>query len=679
MIMTSFLSAPRPLVPGLLAVGVSGLLCGACIEVRQSSVESDTTAEPDTGTSDGSDPDTTKPPEDIIAPVDTVSDDTDPTDTVDPVLPPVETWDIRLIEPSFLTFFHNTAPPDTIRVRVTVPSQTEGETPVAGATLRLSWLADEALQPGAQWNVGPTCTTDASGICDVTPTAPLTGPDVWRFRIHPLDNDPHDEPYADILAEALAVVNIATGPRHSCAILNDGSLRCWGWNGPSGEPDDDDTVTGRPMTEDVGPGVRAWPTRVPTPGHVERVTMTGSFSGYETEGAHATTCIATSGRDDAGTWCIGSPYKGQIGDGVDNSPIPDWWSPVIRAGATTGEEDESMEPAVYLAGHHDFMCAVVDDGDATGGDDEAYCWGSNESRQLGQMVDEDVEYASRGVVIGISLLNENGTGTPALSVGRAHACVVRYESDSGVEEGVAPRAYCWGSNEHGQLGFSIERSPVQPLPTQFPSTWTLPCKAGGTFTASDTDVTSKLRVQQVATGGDHTCAIVRLQGLSAALSSTLKTDCLVDDAKTLVWCAGANDRGQGGPTGLAEGRWLTDASGVPVSGFRELVAGAEFTCGTNGSAVFCWGDNSLGQIGAGQNQTHSHTPVKMELPEPSANGPLVIRKLVAGPAHACAIVGPSMAASPLDELYCWGDNSFGQSGKGRTTANLHMARLVVFQ
>jgi alpha-tubulin suppressor-like RCC1 family protein len=92
---------------------------------------------------------------------------------------------------------------------------------------------------------------------------------------------------------------------------------------------------------------------------------------------------------------------------------------------------------------------------------------------------------------------------------------------------------------------------------------------------------------------------------------------------------------------------------APVVGVSPIVAvGAHHTCAQNGR-IFCWGDNSDGQLGNGST-TSSTTPV--EVP-----GITWATDLSAAGNRTCAIAGTD------SNIYCWGDNSQGGLGDGTTT------------
>ena len=144
----------------------------------------------------------------------------------------------------------------------------------------------------------------------------------------------------------------------------------------------------------------------------------------------------------------------------------------------------------------------------------------------------------------------------------------------------------------------------------------------------------------VSAGGDHTCGVT-LDGVA--------------------YCWGDNSSGQ-----LGNGTLSNSAMPVLVSGalsFATISAGKQHTCGITGSpttspavggALYCWGDNSSGQLGNG-------TTVNSAVPVAVLGGNQYLA-VSAGSKHSCGI-------SANQIVFCWGDNAFGQLGNGTSTAS----------
>ncbi|OLC99583.1 MAG: hypothetical protein AUI89_08550 [Gemmatimonadetes bacterium 13_1_40CM_3_65_8] len=126
-----------------------------------------------------------------------------------------------------------------------------------------------------------------------------------------------------------------------------------------------------------------------------------------------------------------------------------------------------------------------------------------------------------------------------------------------------------------------------------------------------------------------------------------------------AYCWGNNTVGE-----LGDGTYGTDRlTPVAVSGgltFAAVSAGFYFTCGvTTSRPAYCWGDNPAGELGNGTT-TNSTTPV-------AVSGGLTFVAVSAGDAHTCGVT-PSGAA------YCWGGNGYGddQSETGRRLRRAHV-------
>jgi adhesin/invasin len=148
------------------------------------------------------------------------------------------------------------------------------------------------------------------------------------------------------------------------------------------------------------------------------------------------------------------------------------------------------------------------------------------------------------------------------------------------------------------------------------------------------DATVSFVPASVAGGNDHTCALT-IDGIP--------------------YCWGQNAAG-----GLGDGSTSQRLSPVAVTtttSYTAVAAGRGFSCGVEtGGVGRCWGNNTFGELGTG-NTSPSSTPA-------AVTGGLTLTVASAqsvGPNHhTCAIT--SGAA-----LFCWGDNSSAQFGRGSFT------------
>jgi alpha-tubulin suppressor-like RCC1 family protein len=191
----------------------------------------------------------------------------------------------------------------------------------------------------------------------------------------------------------------------------------------------------------------------------------------------------------------------------------------------------------------------------------------------------------------------------------------------------AGEAYCWGDYRVGVRGTG------EPLMDEFvePDLTPNPVAGGHTFT-------------QLAVGLSNSCG---LDGSGAAL-------CWGSEI-----ALGNSEGPLSSPSqcGYTVPPIFGSCSHVPqpVSGghqFTELAAGHAHVCGvTSSGEVYCWGSNSVGQLGTGSGGGPSATPVHALMPEPA-------RSVALGGEFTCALTASG-------QVYCWGANTWGQLGLGQ--------------
>ncbi len=125
--------------------------------------------------------------------------------------------------------------------------------------------------------------------------------------------------------------------------------------------------------------------------------------------------------------------------------------------------------------------------------------------------------------------------------------------------------------------------------------------------------------------------------------------CAVNDDAT-VYCWGLNSVGQLGDMTLANKSTPVRVAGGSLT-FESVTAGGAHTCAlTTSGAAYCWGVNTSGQIGGGDLFGNGGNPVPVA-------GDLTFSRLSAGGAHTCGVTVDGAA-------YCWGSEARGQLGTG---------------
>ncbi|MCX7556158.1 pre-peptidase C-terminal domain-containing protein [Xanthomonadaceae bacterium JHOS43] len=397
------------------------------------------------------------------------------------------------------------------------------------------------------------------------------------------------------------VTAIGAGAGHSCAVLQDGTMQCWGHNAQS-------------QLGDGGTGDQVRPVDV----------SLGTAKVIDLALGNEHSCaLRTTGT----VLCWGRGTNGRLGSGS-------------TANRNTPTAVASLPgPVAQIAAGTAHTCALTQNGNL-------HCWGDNSDWQLGDS--EDVDARTRPAVVAefprpirqIALgsdftcvqmegsmvtcfgrMNDGRLGRAGAHTGRSirkapvngFPSAVHRASASGsfgCAATIAGAAYCWGSNQYGQLGNGERLS------------------SGTNVDSYGPTAVSGLgsRVASVVTGAEHACAL------------------LIDGT---VWCWGRNDAGQLARASSDDQRTPARVAGIenPVA----IAAGERHTCALTGSGgVRCWGANDAGQLGDGS-QTTRRTPVAV------TNLQAGVAAISAGSRHTCALL-------ETGKIRCWGANDSRQLG-----------------
>lgn len=365
------------------------------------------------------------------------------------------------------------------------------------------------------------------------------------------------------VATELQVTASSAGNDHTCAIVGDKhAVACWGKNDSGqlgvGDKIDRNTPTMIEGLEDVrslGVGrnftcavtgkqrIYCWGSNMystvdPLSTSLPESTSPRPISDLSAQAVHCGANFACALTGDDRAYCWGTNDNHQISssdkDKHGTNPI------------------EGLRGITSFAAGYRHACAIAknDQGQPT-----VYCWGANDSGQLGAGADQGDVTTPRPVV-GVEGARTIATNTQA----PAHSCAI-------LSNGTVT---CWGSNASGQLGTNDDKKRTTPKL-----------------------VPGLVDVVEISLGAQHTCATTK-QGR--------------------VYCWGSNDSGQlaSDPTELDKATTprLLNLGGGTVSAVQ---TGAEHSCAVLAGRLYCWGGNEFGQLGNGESGSRTSRPTEIKV------------------------------------------------------------------
>ncbi|HXY25552.1 MAG TPA: Ig-like domain-containing protein [Candidatus Acidoferrum sp.] len=425
---------------------------------------------------------------------------------------------------------------------------------------------------------------------------------------------------------------VVSGYYHSCALLLNGTVKCWGYN----------------YYGQLGNGTTA---SSDTPVIVTGLSNVTALAA----GGYHTCALLLNGQ----MKCWGYNYYGQLGNGNTNSStVPTF---VKDLGGS----------AVNITAGYLHTCAVLSGG-------SVQCWGSNGYGQLG-FSNPSTNYASLPTQIpGLSFVS-------SIAAGLYHTCVLE----------VTATIYCWGDNAQGQLGNNTTTNSSSPVQALIGNPKALVAGGNHTCALLDSDgevmcwgdlvnsitpnyINGLTGAKSIAAGRYQACAVfysgtaqcwgynydgllgngntvsslstpVNVSNLSFATSVSaggLHTCATIADGTVQCW--GYNGLGELGDNTTATSYTPTSVLGdfIPDAGVRKIVSGQLHSCALlgDGTAV-CWGSNPDGQLGNGTNYATYNAA-----PTPVADLTHII-DLAAGQNHTCALMADGSVA-------CWGHDTY---------------------
>jgi alpha-tubulin suppressor-like RCC1 family protein len=198
-----------------------------------------------------------------------------------------------------------------------------------------------------------------------------------------------------------AVLQLAPGGYHNCVLRDDGHVLCWGDNG----------ISQLGTTDALGET-----SAVPLP--IDNGALTDV---RQLELGNENSCAL---RNDGRVLCWGKNSFGCLG-ASDSLPV--------RTPTAIDDVGLTGTRQIALGGSH--SCALRDDG-------RVLCWGDNRKGQLGTPTNAGVEATNAAPQL---LSNGALASVRQIALGLEHSCALR---DDG-------RVLCWGDNSYGQLGSDV--------------------------------------------------------------------------------------------------------------------------------------------------------------------------------------------------------------------------------
>jgi alpha-tubulin suppressor-like RCC1 family protein len=190
------------------------------------------------------------------------------------------------------------------------------------------------------------------------------------------------------------------------------------------------------------------------------------------------------------------------------------------------------------------------------------------------------------------------------------------------------------------------------------------------YTAS---TAANIYLQATATGLTSACSSMISVSMPVTMTSVavgVGSACALASDGT-VYCWGDDTYGQ-------LGNGSSNTSGIPthvlgaggtgtLSGVTKIAGGTNEFCAVASGNVYCWGDNSNGQLG---NNSTTNSSVPVEVLGPGGTGVLSgVTSVSVGYLAACAVTSAGNA-------YCWGMNSIGQLGNNSAIESHYPVEVV---
>jgi alpha-tubulin suppressor-like RCC1 family protein len=432
-------------------------------------------------------------------------------------------------------------------------------------------------------------------------------------------------------ASGACVAHIAVGRDAACYLLTNGTVWCWGSNANGMIGVDPGSSTMCPGNQKTGPAPC-----VSTPTEVQGLPDSSNpIVAMKIAESHA--CAQAQ---DGTVFCWGSNDKANLGQCKNEAELVQSFTPlqifsasvklsgpmdggVGDAGPTATWTCDRSTPLKVLPpdtnGHGTTMTVGGEHTCVIDVNQRLVCWGENTTAQVGGQAGQDFDVlpSVEGPleVVGSTTAKLSQEAIVSVQAGAASTCLLTGTNS----------VFCWGGNQDGALATSGSSSTT--------------CTSNGTTPVGDCAWSASPTLVPVTSGVD-------------ALAMDDLTTCVLSQGKVTCWGSGS--------TGLFQTHGTSNEDQpVTLTTTGQVLFGgptAETSCvqGAN-DVVTCWGANDLGQCASaiggdsGTGATNLTAPTTALLAS--------VAEMQIGVDHGCAL-------TKAGDLYCWGDNSFGELGQG---------------
>jgi len=410
-------------------------------------------------------------------------------------------------------------------------------------------------------------------------------------------------------------MQVVGGFSHSLALLSNGTVWSWGYNG--------DGQLGVDIEDDYS--------NIPI-----KINISGVIA------ISAGTYHSLALKNDGTVWAWGSNGYGQLGDGT-------------TATRHTPVKVNNLTDVIAINAGAYHSLALRSNG-------TVWAWGNNGNGQLG-----DNTTTQRTSPVQVKGLNNSGflTGIATISTGNSHSLALKNDGT----------VWAWGWNINGQLGDGTTTQRTTPVQVSTLTSVTDISAGGGHNLAIKNDGTVwAWGANSSGQLGDNTTtqktSPVQVKGLNNSGFLTDVTDISAGSHSLAVksdgtaWAWGPNAYGQLGDSTTTQRNTpvqvnnLTDVTTISAFIEHSLAVKSDDT-------IWAWGYNGSGQLGIG-NTTNSNTPKLVDS--------LAALMSSSPPVQIAAGVNHSLVLLDNGTVWAWGRNNSGQVGNGTTTNSASLAR-----